>query len=153
MTSALYDTDPYLWSQEQAALLKAGRWEEVDAALVAEEIADIGSEIRNACFSFIRRILEHLLKLQYSTQHDARPHWRSEIAHFRVELKDRLTRSIENQVDLARLYGQAARLAATGVADREPDFVDRLPEDCPWTLLQILDDDFWPESPPKKDRS
>jgi len=144
MASALHDTDPYLWTQQQAALLKAGRWSEIDADLVAEEIADMGNEIRNACFSFIRRILEHLLKLQHSIQQDPRDHWRTEVATFRVDLKDRLTRSIENQIDLGKLYPQAVRLAVTALGRQEPAFARQLPAECPWTLEQILDDDFWP---------
>lgn len=144
MTASLYDTDVYLWTQEQSALIQERRWSEVDADLVAEEIADMGSEIRNACFSFIRRILQHLLKLRYSVQEIHKAHRRSEIANFRLDLKDRLTRSIENQVDIDRLYRQAVRLAVTAQSD-EPGFSKKIPSQCPWTLEHILDEDYWPE--------
>ena len=145
MSASLYDTDIYLWTQEQAALIQKRRWSEVDADLVAGEIADLGSEIRNGCFSFIRRILQHLLKLRYSTQEIHKPHWRSEIGNFRLDLKDRLTRSIENQVDIDQLYRQAVRLAVAAQSD-EPGFAEKLPPECPWTLEQVLDDDYWPEA-------
>jgi len=145
MTSALHDGDPYSWSQQQANLLRERRWAEVDADLVAEEIADMGNEIRNACFSYIRRILEHLLKLQYSTRHTAKNHWRAEVTNFRIELDGRLTRSIANQIDLPKLYAQAIRLAVSALPTEGPAFARRLPPECPWHLEQIVDEDYWPD--------
>ena len=146
MAASLYDTDIYLWTQEQSALIQERRWSEVDIDLVAEEIADLGREIKNGSFSFIRRILEHLLKLAFSTHEMAKDHWQSEIAHFRVELKDKLTKSIQNQVDMNKLYKQAVRLAIASRKGRETGFAEKLPIECPWTLEQVLDDDYWPEA-------
>ena len=144
MTASLHKADFFDWSMEQAALLKAGRLSEIDVDLLAEEIEDMGKEIRNACFSFIRHILEHFLKLRYSSRHETENHWRTEIANFRIELEDRLTKSIVNQIDLDALYIQASRLAKTGMRE-ESGFADRLPAVCPWTLDQVRDEDYWPE--------
>ena len=42
-----YEDDLYTWVQEQVALLRAGRVEEIDALNVAEELSDLGkSEFR-----------------------------------------------------------------------------------------------------------
>ena len=141
MTNGLYEQDYFSWSQRQAALLKAGRLNEIDAALLAEEIEDIGKEIRNACFSFVTRILEHMLKLEYSILDGSKPHWRSEVSHFRDELENRLTRSIERQLDLERLYGKAVRAATAALELDDPEFGLRPPTACPWSLAQIRGDD------------
>jgi hypothetical protein len=46
-------------------------------------------------------------------------------------------------MDLARAYRSAIRIAIRGLAqDRLP--ADILPPECPYTLDQILDDDWWP---------
>ncbi|MEI7610765.1 MAG: DUF29 domain-containing protein, partial [Rhodospirillaceae bacterium] len=143
MTASLHKTDYWDWSREQAALLKAGRLSEIDADLLAEEIEEMGNEIRAASFSFIIRILEHLLKLRYSTQDRYVRHWRAEVSNFRDELDERLTKSIENQIDLADLYRRAAR--RVGYKMTEKGFADRVPAACPWTLDQVRDEDYWPE--------
>ena len=41
-TAPLYERDLYAWAEEQARLLRAGRFEEVDRENVAEEILDVG---------------------------------------------------------------------------------------------------------------
>lgn len=146
MPSRLHDTDYYSWTQRQARLLRSGHLSKVDADLLAEEIEDMGNEIRAACFSFITHIIEHLLKLNYSLQDQPKAHWRGEVVNFRSELDDRLTNSIKRRVDMDRLYERAIRLAAARLD--EPGFAQRLPASCPWTLAQIRDQDFWPDIPP-----
>ena len=143
MTASLYESDYFGWSMEQAALLKSGRLSEIDVDLLAEEIEDMGNEVRAACFSFIIRILEHLLKLRYSSQDRYVRHWRAEVSNFRDELDQRLTKSIENQIDLADLYRRAAK--RIGYKMTEKGFAERLPAACPWTLDQVRDEDYWPE--------
>lgn len=143
MTASLHETDYFSWSREQAALLKSGRLSEIDVDLLAEEIEDMGNEIRASCLSFITRILEHLLKLRYSALERNRRHWQNEVINFRIELEQRLTKSIENQVDLAVLYRHAVRRAKGRMTER--GFADRLPASCPWTLDQVRDEDYWPE--------
>ncbi len=143
MSSRLYNTDFFTWSHKQALLLRTGQLSKIDADLLAEEIEDMGNEIRNACFSFITHILEHLLKLNYSSGTATNKHWRREIINFRVELDRRLTKSIEHQIDLSKLYRQAVRLAMAKLD--KPGFAKRLPENCPWTLEQVRDEDYWPE--------
>jgi hypothetical protein len=40
--SALYDQDFYAWSNQQAALLRAGQLQQADIAHIAEEIESMG---------------------------------------------------------------------------------------------------------------
>ena len=42
--STTYDTDFYLWTQQQAALLRQGQTMELDMANLAEEIEDMGKD-------------------------------------------------------------------------------------------------------------
>ncbi|CAK0755873.1 hypothetical protein WCLP8_260004 [uncultured Gammaproteobacteria bacterium] len=64
--SDTYDSDFFAWTAQQAAALRHVaalriNLPEVDLEHLAEEIEDVGTEIRNACFSFTWRILEHLM--------------------------------------------------------------------------------------------
>jgi len=60
-TLSLYDTDFYLWTQAQAAALRAHRQGEqpLDYDRLAEEIEDLGASERNKVRSWIRLIIEH----------------------------------------------------------------------------------------------
>ena len=41
----LYKEDLYLWSQAQAALLRAGRFDELDLENLIEEVEDVGGAL------------------------------------------------------------------------------------------------------------
>ena len=58
---ARYDRDLYTWAVEQAALLRSGRVEEVDALNIAEEIDEVGNEQYDELESALRLIRLHLL--------------------------------------------------------------------------------------------
>jgi Domain of unknown function DUF29 len=146
----LYDEDFFAWTQLQARELRqfarirpnVG----IDLRHVAEEIADLGTERRDALRSWTRRVIEHLLLLQYSPANEPRSGWADEIDHFRDEIEDRLTASLRRdlQRQLPRLYGRA-RSRAKGKLDRygETKAAAQLPERCPYALEEILGD-FWP---------
>lgn len=150
--SDLYDRDFYAWSQAQARELRRFARTRpnvpLDLAHLAEEIADLGKEQRNSVRSWVRRIVEHLLLLEHSPAQGPRPHWIGEIADFRSELVDRLSKRLERDLrrQLPRLYEAARRLAARKLsAHGETEAAERLLLTCPYTLEQVLED-WWPES-------
>ena len=61
----LYDQDFYAWTNEQAALLRAGRLSEADVEHIAEEIENMGKSEKRELVSRLRVLLLHLLKWQY----------------------------------------------------------------------------------------
>jgi hypothetical protein len=63
--STPYDTDFNRWALEQAAVLKAGRFQELDLIHLVEEIEDLSKRQRHAIKSQPIRLLFHLLKWQY----------------------------------------------------------------------------------------
>jgi hypothetical protein len=147
----LYERDFYAWTQRQAKGLR--RWAasrpnlDLDLAHVAEEIADLGKEQRNALRSWTTRIIEHLLLLEHSSATEPRRHWTREIIHFRREVADRLSKTL--RADLARrlpsLYERARRDLATELERfGEIDTASRLPPACPYTLAQVIGD-WWPD--------
>jgi hypothetical protein len=91
-----YDEDFYAWTQEQAELLRRGGTgaNRLDVELIAEEIEDLGRGELHACQSLCERIIEHLLKLEYSGLAEPADHWRDEIVDWRLQLERKLTRSI-----------------------------------------------------------
>ena len=63
-TKTLYDTDFVEWADQTAALVRAGRFNEVDVENLAEEIEGLGKSERKAVRSQLRRMLMHLIKQQ-----------------------------------------------------------------------------------------
>jgi hypothetical protein len=74
-SSDLYEQDFYAWAREQATLLRAGRFEELDLAHLTEEVDDLGDSLYRSVRSRIRTIIEHLLKLQHSPAAEPRGLW------------------------------------------------------------------------------
>ena len=59
----LYEQDFYAWSKAQAALLRAGRFADLDLKHLIEEVDDLGESLKRSVRSRLRTIIEHLLKL------------------------------------------------------------------------------------------
>ncbi|HET6468000.1 MAG TPA: DUF29 domain-containing protein [Geminicoccaceae bacterium] len=145
----LYEDDFFAWTQSQAKELRRFARTRpnvpLDLAHIAEEIADLGKEQRNAVRSWVRRIIEHLLLLQYSEAKDPRRHWEREIRAFRQDIEDRLTRTLRADLrrQLPHLYQRVRHdLVADLAGHGEADAAARIPEHCPYTLDQILGEWF-----------
>jgi hypothetical protein len=64
-SGTLYAEDFYLWTQQQAALLRTGKWQELDYENLAEEIASVGRSEKRELGHRLEVLLTHLLKWQY----------------------------------------------------------------------------------------
>jgi Domain of unknown function DUF29 len=117
-TNELYDRDFFLWTQEQAAALRAVRKSNLplDWDNLAEEIESLGKSDRRQLRSQIRRILRHLLKLEVSPALDPRGGWCSTIADSRSEIEDVLhdSPSLRREIDrmIAEELDASAKFAA-----------------------------------------
>jgi hypothetical protein len=146
---SLYDDDFYAWTQQQADLLRRlpVTSNQLDAALLAEEIEDLGrSEVRSAQ-SLCEHIIEHLLKLEYSGLREPVGHWQHEIVEWRLQLDKTLTRTIVAKLDLPQRYRAALRLLRREESEIVGLF-ERLPPNCPYSLDQIAgtgDEDWFPD--------
>lgn len=148
MTSQTYDTDPLRWSEEQAALLRAGRLQALDYEHILEELEDMGREQKLALQSLLRQILIHLLKLELSPASDPRGKWVDELVEFRAQAQTRLedTPSLAHYADdLFRRAWQQGRRGAEKSFQAYGEQVE-IPEQCPYSLEQCLDLDFIPTS-------
>ena len=59
---ARYEEDYYTWINEQVTLLRARRFDEIDAENVAEELGDLGKDEFAKLQSCLRVLLMHMLK-------------------------------------------------------------------------------------------
>jgi len=142
---ALYDADFYAWTQEQAALLREGKWHELDCAHLIEEIEDLGRSARKELRSYLEGLILHLLKWYYQPDYRGRS-WRDTIEENRACVPESLQEhsSLRPQLPtlLQECYPRARRKAARQT--RLP--LVTFPDTCPWSVDQVLDADFWPDA-------
>ena len=139
----LYESDFYAWSLEQAALLRAQRFNDLDLNRLIEEVEDLGASLDRSARSRIRTIIEHLLELQHSPAVEPRPGWYDTILAQRDDLVDELTASLRNVVasELPSEFERARKRAASSLRRYgETAAADALPETCPYTFEQITGD-------------
>lgn len=139
---ALYEIDDYLWIDETVKLLKGRRFEELDLENLIEELEDLGSEKRHKVESLLEQIIRHLLLLEYwDDEYDRNyRHWQAEVVGFRNQLNDRMTTNFSNYLEenLGKIYGKARKYV------KVKSGLDTFPQDCPYTLTQLLDEDWFP---------
>ena len=140
---ALYDLDFYAWANEQAALLRDGRFSEADMAHIAEEIESMGKTEKRELVSRLTVLLLRLLKWQFQPSLRGNS-WRNSI---RVQRRDVTAHMADNPSLKAMLsqaidhaYGTAAIEAETETGLSESTF----PANCPWSFDQMMDPEFWP---------
>jgi hypothetical protein len=142
----LYNEDFYTWTQHQATLLREGKWHETDIANIVEELESLGISQRHALESHLEGLLMHLLKWRYQPQkRQGGRSWFRTITEHRRRIA-RLLRDSPSLRPLVPAILTAGYLSARKVASHETRLpLDSFPATCPWTVQQVLDDDFWPE--------
>lgn len=140
-----YDQDYCQWFTDQARLLRMGAWQQLDAEHLAEELEDMGKREKRALRSRAVVLLAHLLKYGFQPGHRS-PSWRGTIREQRKQLSGLLSDSPSLKprlIDaLQDSYVSAMLLAAGETGLSETAF----PESCPFSVEQLLDEDFWPDS-------
>jgi hypothetical protein len=141
--SYLYDDDVVAWAEQQASLLRAGRWSELDIDNIAEEIEDVGKSEKRELQSRLALLIAHLLKWAY--QHDMRGHsWVYTIREQRAAIRQDLIKGLGLKpllTDIAWVR-QTYRYAKIKAYEDTHDLA--LPDELPWTIDQILSPDFMP---------
>ena len=144
MTTSKYETGFYTWANEQAALVRAGRFDEVDIENIAEELETLGRSEARELKSRYRTLLLHLLKWRY--QADKRSwSWETTIKRKRGrEIPDHMKENSGLKPRQQELFEAAYALARGDVADETglPDAT--FPADRPFTLDEAMDPGFWP---------
>ncbi len=138
----LYDNEYDQWLTEMVKLLKNRDLENLDYENLIEELEDLGRSEKNAVKSLLLQIIIHLMLYQFWQLEKDRNanHWAAEIITFRVQLEDKLTTNLRNYLvdELPKIYQNALLIV------RKKTQLNSLPEQCPYSLGQLLDKQWFP---------
>jgi len=138
-TETLYELDYSLWSGEQVALLRAGKFGSLDTENLIEELESWGRSDRRALDSQMVRLMLHLLKWQYQPRRRS-PSWESSIFNARSEIEVILedSPSLRNYLE-GNLQKNYMRARKEAVLETRLPF-KTFPEKLPYTLPKLLED-------------
>jgi Domain of unknown function DUF29 len=119
----------------------------LDVENLAEEIDSLGRSDRHAITHQQVRLLTHLLKWIYQPQQRPRygRSWSRSLHQARAAIGDLIEENPSLQDYPAQRLTLAYRRALSLAANDTVLPLAAFPEACPWSLVQILDDDFLPE--------
>ncbi|MDM8568453.1 DUF29 domain-containing protein, partial [Thiotrichales bacterium HSG1] len=131
--------------------LQAGQFSKLDIVNLLKELSDMGKAETNELESRLIILLAYLLKWQFQYQQlserwqefDGRS-WRATIIEQRLRLKRRLRKSPGLKSKLSIVINDSYE-DAVSLAVKETKLVkDIFPTSCPYTIPEILDDEFYP---------
>ena len=138
----LYERDYHLWLEFTTQLLKNKNFNQLDLDNLIEEIATLGRSEKNKVISSLKLIYQHLLKWQYQTE--SSKSWTDTIRRERNNLADyledmpSLKKFLETPEAREKAYRRGRRDAI------EETEILNLPQDCPFSLQEVLDLDYLP---------
>ncbi|VXD25443.1 DUF29 domain-containing protein [Planktothrix paucivesiculata] len=142
-SSDLYETDFYAWTVEQVKLLRQGAWDSLDVPNLVEEIESLGKQDRRELRNRLRVLIGHLLKWEYQPGKRSRS-WSNTIYEQRYQIKELIKESPSLKPYLRDAVVESYR-DGLDLAGRETSLKSSIfPQECPYTLEQILEKDFLP---------
>lgn len=140
-----YETDVFAWANEQAALIRARRFDLLDIDNIAEEILDVGKSEKREIASRMVVLLGHLLKWKYQPSKRSTS-WQRTIKLQRRLIEDHLDEvpslrpQLKDEKWKWRVYSDAVALALKETRLDSEVF----PEVCPWNMNDVLEEGWLP---------
>ncbi|MEQ8380781.1 MAG: DUF29 domain-containing protein [Coleofasciculus sp. A1-SPW-01] len=142
--ASLYEVEYDQWLARTISLLKENRFNELDKDHLIEELEDLSRREKKTVERFLEQIIRHLLLWQYWTaEHDYNAnHWQAEIMSFRTQINEDLTQNLRNhlQENQVKIHGKALNYVK-----QKTGYEVNFPENCPYTLDQLLEINWLPE--------
>ena len=143
-SNALYDQDFYAWSNQQAALLRAGKLSQADIENIAEEIESMGKSEKRELVNRLIVLMLHLLKWQYQPIGRGAS-WEASIKGQRLDIERHLRDNPSLKSQLPEAISDAYSRALIDVVGETKLSEDTFPMACPYSFEKMMQKGFWPE--------
>ena len=140
----LYELDYLAWYEKTLEQLKNNHSNELDLESLSEVLENLVRDTKRSGESYLRQIIIHLLLIEYwESEKINRCHWAAEIVNFRSELETDMTTNLKKHLDLVKenIYQKALKYVIKKTELNKTLF----PIQCPYSLEQLLDDDWFPQ--------
>ncbi len=146
-----YDRDFNAWIQQHITLLKQGRVNEIDVEHLIIELEDMGKSNLRELESRLVILIAHLLKWQFQLK-SLNELWEkfkgSSWQHSIIEQRYQINKLLKTNPSLkshlqdaiVKVYTDALEIAVDETGLPQSTF----PENCPYTVEQLLDKSFYP---------
>ncbi len=146
---SLYEMDYQLWLDSTLAQLRSQDFSQIDLENLIEEIESLGKSDKRSISSYLVRLCEHLLKIQYweVERRTCFRGWKLEVVNFRLQIQAILkdSPSLKNYLhDTFAIAYQNGRKLFLTASELNADLIPEMPE---FTLEQTLDEDWLPWHP------
>ena len=143
MTTTNYETDIIAWANQQAWLIRHKQFDLLDIEHLAEEIEDVGKSEQRELASRMAVLIAHLLKWQYQAERRGSS-WQRTIKEQRKAIAGHLKSVLSLKTKIADAEWVAIIWSdAVTLAIKETG-LENFPETCPWTVDDILNQDWHP---------
>ena len=131
-----YESDFYGWAEDTARAICNGQWDQIDRALLADEVDDLKKRIESQIESRLRVLLTHLLKIRYQPGKHTRS-WDLTIAEQRLRAQRIIRDNPSVKVVLGAIMAEAYATARIRAAKETGVDLDIFPVDMPFTDAEI----------------
>ena len=141
--TACYEEDYNLWTEQMVDLLRARRFEELDIDNLLDELESMSKRDKREILSRLKLILMHVLKWNYQPDQQSAS-WEKKIRKNREEIAQILQDSPSLKSYVETVLDQAYASARKNAASETGLLIDEFPENCPFAIAEILNEDFLP---------
>lgn len=141
--ASLYKTDFHAWAKQQAALVRAGRFDEIDRDHLAEEIESLGKSEERGLQSSYKLIMLNLLKIMFQPEKRS-DGWEETIIRERSNATDDIATFPGLKPKRDDLFARAYPLARSLAAKETRMAIRTFPVDPPFTRQQVENEEWWP---------
>lgn len=142
-----HDEDFYGWAMAEANLLRQRRLGDLDFDNLIEELESMGASERRELVSRLAQLIFHLLKWQLQPDYREfnKRSWEGSI----IGQRKQISRLMRDNPSLKSILSQSMtdgyEDAQVFIIKETPIDLKKMPQECPYTFEQIMDDEFYPE--------
>jgi Domain of unknown function DUF29 len=139
------DEDFALWAVEQAALVRAGKFDRTDSENIAGELEYLGNSPENEIESRLNVLIAHLLKWQFQPSKRSNS-WKATLLEQRTQIARIIRRSPSLKGHPESVLDEEYRIGKLKASGETNLPESAFPEGCPYSIEQILDLSFYPDA-------
>ena len=146
-----YELDFVAWAEEQARLLRAREYKALDIQNIAEEIESLGRSDKREIVNRMIVLIVHLLKCQYQPELRSKS-WLATIDEQRFRINSLIEESPLLRSGLKAMTNKAYAVARKNAAREMDRPSETLPDQCEYSVDDLLRDEFYASGNGKSDR-